>query len=205
MTNIVTTHEPALGYYQDKPVTDASLEVRGTGSGLDKSLHLPQLDLAPGTYDVVFRCTLDKHRHELNDDGESWTLVYLMKADAATIPDPGQAADSALDTAEERIAARRAAEEERKRAEKGEEPLPFPDNGEPQQVGDVLDAAIDLAQVAEHTTDWRQRRTRDLDAMDKPTLLTLADDYGIPGRTKMLKAELVDALADHEEQHGGGA
>lgn len=115
-----------LGEYAGRKVARATIEIRGTGSGLEKGLHLPPMVLDPGeTYDVVLRCTVDKHRHDLDDEDGTFVLVNMLKAETATIVEPGEAADKALDDAEQRVAERKADAEAAKRAERGEDPLPF--------------------------------------------------------------------------------
>lgn len=196
------TPAPPLGYHQGLPVTGASIEVRGTGSGLDKSLYLPDIDLEPGRYDVVFRCDLDKHRYELNPDGEWWTLVYLMKAEAATLPEVDQTAATALDTAETKIAERKSEQERRKREEQGQGELPLDDDGprggEPEQVGSALDDALQMAADAD----------ADLEGWSKQALTAEAKRLEIPGRSSMDADQLRDEIrrarrteqeeADHE-------
>ena len=185
-----------LGHFEGKEVLATSVAVTNAGDGLSEALAVdPQILHQGDRGAILLEYEVAKVRFDPVKDTAGLTRVHILKASTGTLMDLEEARDR-LDAQRARIAEAEG---------QPELPLEPSDNGEPQQVGDVLDDAIDLATVAEHTSDWRQRRTKDLDAMDKPTLLTLADDYGIPGRTKMLKAELVDALADHEEQHGGGA
>ena len=67
----------------------------------------------------------------------------------------------------------------------------------------MTDTDIDLATVAEHTSDWRNRRTKELDGFDKDRLTELAKTYSLSGYSKLTKAELVETLVDYEESQTG--
>lgn len=152
-----TTTANPLGEYAGRQVSRATCEIRGTGSGLEKSMHMPPQILEPGgTYDIVLRCFVDKHRHDYDEDHDAFTLVNMLVAQTATIVEPGEAADKALDEAADRIAERRAQAEAAKRAAKGEDPLPFeagqdPPDAAEQAIGDrtPLDDVADLEAEAD--------------------------------------------------------
>lgn len=161
--------EPVLGYYQDKPVVGATVQITNTGAGLDKGLDMAPQELDGGElYDVVLRCRVVEHRHEPLDEGWSeLQLVNRLRAEHATIVEPGDIASEALDTAAKRVAERRAAEEKRRREEKGESPLPGmdgdddwewgesePRGGDPEKVGDTLAEVTRIAEEAEEQTGY---------------------------------------------------
>lgn len=188
--------EPVLGYYLNRPVTGATLQIAGTGAGLDRGLDMPQVALQPGDhYDVVLRCVVTEHRHEFSEEFDAYQLVNRLKAVTATIPQSGETAADAITRAQRTIEMRKDGVDERQMT--FEDP-DGPRGGEPQAVGDVLgnvDALIGSA-------DRRNARTKQLDALAKPELKALADGYEITGRSSMTVAELVEAVVDHEDDNG---
>lgn len=193
---------PPLGYYLERPVQGATLQITGTGASLDKGLAMGPVALDPGSeVDVVLRCKVTEHRHEFDEDFDAYQLVNRLKAEAATIVEAGQVASEALDQAEEVIARRKSEAERRKREESGELELPLGD-GEPQTVGDVLDDVIGTAEEAEVDTAARGDRMAQLHTWDKAALLDRAGELSIRGRHDLTKAELVEQIADWETEEG---
>lgn len=185
-----------LGNFEGKEVLATSVAVTNAGDGLSEALAVdPQILHQGDRGAILLEYEVAKVRFDPVKDTSGLTRVHILKAKTGTLLD--------LEEAREKLDAQRA------RIEEAEGTLQLPldgpaDDGEPKAIGDVINNSIDLLADAEQGTQWRDQRTKELAAVDKPALIELADDYGIPGRSKMVKTELVEALVDHEENAGGG-
>lgn len=186
-----------LGQFEGKEVLATSVAVTNAGDGLSQALAVdPQILHQGDRGAILLEYEVAKVRFDPVKDTNGLTRIHILKAKTGTLLD--------LEEAREKLDAQRA------RIEEAEGVLQLDldgaaGNGEPQQLKDVLDDAIDLARNAEDTQNRRQSRSQELERHDKAALVEIADRYGIPGRSKMVKAELVDAIVDHEEQNGGDA
>lgn len=190
---------PIPNTWGDTDLIGATLEVKGTGAGLDKSIDIPPVQVVPGHHvDVVMRCRLEQHRVKyLNDRGTEGVWVNGLVAEYATIVGADEVAGEALDRVEKAVAARK----QRKEDGVDERQLTLGDGvrgGEPAAVGDVLGDVTAMIDGA----DARNDRLAELEAWDTPDLKERASEIDVPGRSKMTVAELRDAIVDHELEHG---
>ena len=186
------TDTPNLGTYDGLDVLGATVSIRNAGDGLSESMAVDPVKLpVHDTVHVVLECEVTKHTYEEVKDTNGLRLVNVLRAGRATIIDRDQVT-AALDEQQRRID-----------EASGQLTLEVDGGDEPEAVGDVLGDAIDLASVAEHTSDWRNKRTKELDGFDKPGLVELAKEYGLAD--DLVKAELVETIVDHEESNGGAA
>jgi hypothetical protein len=208
MTDTATTAVD-LGTYKGHDVLGATVSIRNTGHGLEEAMGVDpvELELGERVY-VVLECEVEKHRYDPIKDTHGLQLVNMLKAGRATIVD-GDLVRKHLDEQQARID-----------EAAGQQTLDFdgvePPSGEPEQVGEVIDGLdmftrtddtdpLDDAEAIEQSADWRNQRTRQLDELSKDELRRMADSYGIPGRGKLVKAELVEAIVDHEDENGATA
>ncbi len=183
-----------LSDYRGYEVLGATVSIRNTGDGLSQAMSVAPVELdLRSTVFVVLECEVEKHRYDPIKDTDAYQLVNMLKAGRATLVDADVVAHH-LDAQQRRI-------------EESEGTMQLDldgtgGGGEPQAIGDVLNDAIDLADVAEDDATRRHVREKELDAFDKPGLLELAKSYDLAGRHELTKAELVVAIVDHEETHG---
>lgn len=207
-----TGREPILGYYEGQPIDEAGVTINNASGGLHDAVEIDPVRLEVGAVvHVVLRCTVRPPQFDPVDKANvrgPLRLVNRLHAEDATFVDE-ELVGGLID--EQRARIEEAKEVERQREKDGVDDRQMtiadasadgPRGGEPETVGAVLDSAIDLAQLAEDTTEWRLTRTRELDAFGKDDLVELASspDYDIKGRHAMTKSELVDAIVDREAE-----
>lgn len=203
--------ESVLTPYRDRSVLSSAVSITNAGDGLSDAMKIEPIELDMGeTVYVVLECLVRPPQYdpiEKDNLRGPLKLVNRLRAGAATIIDYDLVKEQ-IEAQKSKVANAEREAERAKREEAGEVPL-FDDDGQPrggdpEPVGKILggvDAVIDIAEEAEQTAEWRNLRTKELDTFAIPGLLELAgsEGYEIPGRHSMVKAELVDAIADVEE------
>jgi hypothetical protein len=193
--------EPALGYYEGQPIVAAGVTINNASGGLHDAVSIDPVRLEVGDIvHVVLRCLVRPPQFDPVDKDNvrgPLKLVNRLHAEDATFVD-AELVGGLIDQQRARI------DEVKQREKDGHDERQLTlddadDDGEPEQLGSVLDQAIDLAQVAEDGAAWRRERTAELDALGKTELQDLARDQGVRGFSSLTKAELVDAIVDAEE------
>lgn len=205
-------HQPAesiLTPYRGQPVMAAGVAIPNAAGGLHEALKVDPIELEIGdTVYVVLECEVRPPSYDPLDKDNyrgPLKLVNRLHAVEGTFVDQ-ELVKAHLDVQRQRIEEAKSIEERRRQEEAGQGELPLDEqpagNGQPEQVGDVLDDVIGTAEEAETDAAARGDRMAQLHTWSKPDLIARAGELSIAGRHDLTKAELIEQIADTEAEEG---